>query len=82
MTGTGDHNQGELVSEMLARYPNEWVFFEIVAEDKYERPYRGILRSHHVDRDRIHEIVMETPRRHFAVWYSGRLLPEGCEVLL
>jgi hypothetical protein len=81
MTKQTDNNI-ELVSDMMSRYPDEWIFFEVVEYDQYERPYKGILRAHHPDRDKIHEIVMGTDREHFAIWYTGRIVPEGCEVVL
>jgi hypothetical protein len=66
-------NNIELVSDMISRYSDEWIFFEVVEYDQYERPCKGILRAHHPDRDKIHEIVMRTDRKHFAVWYTGRI---------
>jgi hypothetical protein len=75
-------NNIELVSDMMSRYPDEGIFFEVIEYDQYERPYKGILRAHHPDRDKIHEIVMGTDREHFAVWYTGRIVSEGCEVVL
>jgi len=78
-----DDNHVELVSEMMARYLDEWIFFEVVKDDEYERPYKGRLIAHSPDRDEIHRIVME--RRdvyHIAVWYTGQLAPEGDLVLL
>ena len=75
-------NHVELVSEMMTRYPDEWIFFEVVEDDEYERPYKGRLLAHSPDRDEIHEIVMETKVYHTAVWYTGRVVPEGSIVLL
>jgi hypothetical protein len=75
-------NKVELVSDMMSCHPDEWIFFEVMGYDQYERPYKGILRSHHPDRDKIHEIVMDADRQRFAVWYTGRIVPEGCEVVL
>lgn len=77
-----DNGKIEPVEKMMKRYPDEWIFFEVVERDEYERPCRGILKAHHPDRDVLHEIIMKTPRKRFAVWYTGRIMPEGCEVLL
>jgi len=46
-------------SEMMARYSDEWIFFEVVEDDRYEQPYKGRLIAHSPDRDEIHRIVME-----------------------
>ena len=68
---------------MMARYPDEWIFFEVVEDDEYERPYKGRLIAHSSDREEIHQIAMERKDiYHIAVWYSGELIPEGDLVLL
>jgi len=77
-----DNGKVELISEMMAHYPDEWIFFEVVEDDKYERPYKGRLIAHHPDRAAIHEIAMATDVYHAAVWYTGRLVPEGAIILL
>jgi hypothetical protein len=78
-----DGNHVELVSEMMARYLDEWIFFEVVEDDEYERPHKGRLIAHSPDRDEIHRIVMERKDAyHIAVWYTGQLVPEGDLVLL
>jgi len=77
------NNQVESISKMMERFPDEWIFFEVVENDEYERPYKGRLIAHSPDRDEIHQIVME--RRdihHIAVWYTGQLVPKGELVLL
>lgn len=78
-----NNNQVELISKMMERYPDEWIFFEVVENDEYERPYKGRLIAHSPDRYEIHRIVMERQDiHHIAVWYTGRLVPEGELVLL
>lgn len=77
-----NNNHVELVSEMMERYPDEWIFFEVVEDDKYERPYKGRLIAHSPDRDEIHKIAVESDAYHTAIWYTGRVVPEGSVVLL
>ncbi len=78
-----DNNHVELVSEMMARYPDEWIFFQVVEDNEFEQPYKGRLIDHSPDRDEIHKIVMERREiRHFGVWYTGLLVPEGDLVML
>ena len=58
-----DDNHVELVSEMMARYLDEWIFFEVVEDDEYERPYKRRLIAHSPDRDEIHRECLEPPYR-------------------
>jgi len=83
MSENQNNNHVELVSEMMACYPDEWIFFEVVEDDEYERPYKGRLIAHSPDRDEIHKAVMERKDvYHIAVWYTGELIPKGDLVLL
>lgn len=76
-------NQAELVSELMRRYPDEWLFFEVVSEDEYGTPYTGRLIAHHPDREVVENVVRERRELYdIAVWYSGELVPEGELVLL
>ncbi len=71
----------ETVDEMFDRYPDEWIYFEVVEEDEYEHPTLGILIAHHPDRDGLHELIMKNRVTHGAVFYTGPIGPEGHEVL-
>jgi len=71
----------ETVDEMFDRYPDEWIYFEVVERDQYERPSKGILVAHHPDRDGLHELIMQNKVIHGAVFYTGPIVPEGHEVL-
>ena len=71
----------ETVDEMFDRYPDEWIYFDIVEEDEYEHPTLGILIAHHPDRDGLHELIMQNRVTHGAVFYTGPIVPEGHEVL-
>jgi len=82
MDGQQNDNHVELVSEMMACYPNEWIFFKVVEDDEYERPYKGRLIAHSPNRDEIHEIAMKSSVYHTAIWYTGQVVPEGSIVLL
>ncbi len=75
-------NNVELVSDMMSRYPDEWIFFEVVEDDAYGHPYKGRLIAHDPDRDKIHEIAVQSDVYHAAVWYTGELVPEGSIILL
>lgn len=76
-------NHVELVSAMMAHYPDEWVFFEVVEDDEYEQPYKGKFIAHSPDREEIDKIALERKDvYHIAVWYTGRLVPEGDLILL
>jgi len=83
MGETGNNHVG-LVAEMMARYPDEWIFFEVVEEDEYERAYKGRLIAHHPDRDGLHQLIMALERRsgHYGSRYTGRIIPEGEYTLL
>jgi len=82
MNENQNNNHVELISEMMARYTDEWIFFEVVEDDKYEQPYKGRLLAHSPDRGNVHEIVMGTMVYHTAIWYTGRVAPEGSVMLL
>ena len=76
-------NQADLVSEMMRRYPDEWIFFEVVSEDEYGVPYTGRLITHNPDREVVENVVRERRELYdIAVWYSGELVPDGELVLL
>ena len=71
----------ETVDTMFARYPDEWIYFEVMEDDKYERPTKGILIAHHRDRKGLHELIMQNKVTHGAVFYTGSIVPKGHEVL-
>jgi len=71
----------EMVEKMFARYPDEWIYFEVVERDKYERPSKGRLVARHPDRKKLHELIMQRKVTHGAVLYTGSIVPEGHEVL-
>jgi len=73
--------QVQTVKEMFAQYPDEWIFFEVVEEDEYERPVKGILLAHHADRAVVDKIALQTEVQHSATFYSGPIVPKGSEVL-
>ncbi len=76
-------NQTDLVSNMMSRYPDEWVFFEVVTEDEYGTPYTGRLIAHDPDQEVVENVVRERRDLYdIAVWYSGELVPAGELVLL
>ncbi len=78
-----NENQADLVSEMMSRYPDEWVFFEVVTEDEYGAPHTGRLIAHDPDREVVENVVRERRELYdIAVWYSGELVPDGELVLL
>jgi hypothetical protein len=71
----------QTVEEMLAQYPDEWIFFEVVEVNEYEWPTKGILIAHHPDRQVVDEIALQTEVQYSATFYSGPIVPEGSEVL-
>jgi len=71
----------ETVEAMFARYPDEWIYFEVVEEDEYERPTKGILIAHHPDRLGLHRLIMQRRVADGAVFYTGPIVPEGHEVV-
>ncbi|MEA3342214.1 MAG: hypothetical protein U9R15_19790 [Chloroflexota bacterium] len=71
----------QTVEEMFARYPDEWIFFEVMEEDEYERPTRGIMLAHHPDRASVDKIALQSDVQHSATFYSGPIVPKGSEVL-
>jgi hypothetical protein len=73
--------QIETVEAMFIRYPNEWIYFEVVEEDEYERPIKGVLIAHHSDREKLHEMIMRSRVAYGAVLYTGPVVPEGHEVV-
>jgi hypothetical protein len=73
--------QIETVEAMFSRYPNEWIYFEVVEEDEYEHPTKGILITHHPDREKLHEMIMQSKVTYGAVLYTGPIVPEGHEVV-
>lgn len=76
-------NQTDLVSDIMSRYPDEWVFFEVVTEDEYGTPYTGRLIAHDPDQEVVENVVRERRNLYdIAVWYSGELVPAGELVLL
>jgi hypothetical protein len=79
-----DNNRVELVSELMDRYPDEWIFFEVVEEDEYERAYKGRLLAHHPDRGGLHQLIMALERHggRYGSRYTGRIIPEGEYILL
>ncbi|HFD40572.1 MAG TPA: hypothetical protein ENJ31_12080 [Anaerolineae bacterium] len=80
----GNNNHVEQISEIMARYPDEWIFFEVVEEDEYERPVKGRLIAHHPDREQLHRLIIARQKRggHYGSRYAGRIVPEGEYVLL
>jgi hypothetical protein len=78
-----NEKQADLVSEMMSRYPDEWIFFEVLSEDKYGVPFRGRLITHDPDQEVVENVVRERRDLYdIAVWYSGELVPDGELVLL
>ena len=73
--------QIETVEAMFTRYPNEWIYFEVVEEDEYEHPTKGVLIAHHPDREKLHEMIMQSKAAYGAVFYTGPVVPEGHEVV-
>lgn len=71
----------ETVEMMFTRYPNEWIYFEVVEEDEYEHPTKGVLIAHHPDREKLHEMIMQSKVTYGAVLYTGPVVPEGHEVV-
>ena len=63
------------VEEMFARYPDEWIFFEVVEEDEYERPTKGILLAHHPEREEFDKLMMQHKVQHGATRYTGPIVP-------
>jgi hypothetical protein len=75
--------QTEPVAVIMSRYPDEWVFFEVVTEDEYGAPHTGRLIAHNPDREVVENVVRERRELYdIAVWYSGELVPDGELVLL
>ena len=71
----------QTVQDMFARYPNEWIFFEVVEEDESGWPTKGILIAHHPDRAVVDRIALQSEVQHSATFYAGPIVPEGSEVL-
>ena len=65
----------QTIEEMFAQYPNEWVFFEVVEEDEYERPTKGVLLAHHPERDEFDKMMMQHHVRRGATRYTGPIVP-------
>lgn len=65
----------QTIEEMFAQYPDEWIFFEVVEEDKYEQPTKGTLLVHHPERDEFDKMVMQHDVRHGAIRYTGPIVP-------
>jgi hypothetical protein len=47
------------VDEAIARYPNEWIFMQVTAEDEYHAPSRGLILAHHPRRGIIQRRIMK-----------------------
>lgn len=73
--------QIETIEAMFTRYPDEWIYFEVIEEDEYENPIKGVLIAHHPDRDKLHEMIMQSKVTYGAVLYTGPVVPEGHEVV-
>jgi hypothetical protein len=72
---TKGHETVQTVQEMFAQYPNEWIFFEVVEENEYEWPTKGILLVHHPERDDFDKMVMQHSVQHGAIRYTGSIVP-------
>jgi hypothetical protein len=81
-----DNGKVELVSKMFEKYPDEWIFFEVVERDEHEHPWKGVLLLHGPDRGEVYERALEirqkTPMKEVAVFFTGRVVPEGTIVWL
>ncbi len=71
----------QTVQEMFARYPDEWIFFEVVEEDASGWPTKGILIAHHPDRAVVDRLALQSKVQHSATFYSGPIVDKGSEVL-
>ncbi len=65
----------QTVEEMFAQYPDEWIFFEVVEENEYEWPSKGILLVHHSERDAFDKMVMQYNVQRGAIRYTGSIVP-------
>jgi hypothetical protein len=59
------------VEEAIERYPDEWIFMEVTAEDEYHAPSHGLLLAHHPKRGVIQRSIMKTigTRRGDEIYY-------------
>lgn len=48
------------VDEAIARYPNEWIFMQVTAEDHQHAPSHGFILAHHPKRHVIQRAIMRT----------------------
>lgn len=78
----GRQGEVEPVSGMMGRYPDQWIFFEVLERDENEYPSKGILIAHSPDRDEVHRIAMRTQVQEAAIFFTGDPVPEGAIVLL
>jgi len=65
----------QTIEEMFAQYPDEWIFFEVVEEDEYERPTKGILLAHHPHREEFDQMAIKHRVRCGAIRYTGPIVP-------
>ena len=71
----------ESIEDMLKRYPDEWLLFEVCERDEYGAPLTGILLAHSPDRDELDDKMDEIEVRRFGIRYSGTI-PQDWEVIL
>jgi len=75
----------ELVRELVTRYPDRWVLFEVIGDelDEFGGPKYGRLVAYSADRSELHDLIQQRGDiQHFAIWYTGELIPENYQVML
>lgn len=68
--------------QMVSRFNSEWVLINKPKTDKYEQVSGGEVLYHGLDRRRAYEIAKDLKLKHIAVFYTGKLVPDGMEVLI
>ena len=46
------------IAEIEAQYHDEWLLFEVLETDEWDRPVKGRLLCHSKSRDDIHQVAM------------------------
>jgi hypothetical protein len=71
------------MEEIKDRFKSEWILLDQPSKNEFFEVVGGFLVCHSKDPDEVHEKAMALPiPRNIAVLYTGRVVPEGWEVVL
>ena len=71
------------MTEIEAKYPNEWVLINNPKTTKYQQVLGGYVIYNGPDKLALYDVVGTLPTPfNIAVWYNGPLCDEGEEILL